>query len=116
MLTDRNWTKTVMGILLYSIAFGYYLYPKDGIGGNWHGWNGWKGRRVIRMIRMLKVDQKSAQFSSFGIIKFYHNIAFIFTWTIKISKATVHRNVRVVGQNQTHQLLQAQQVSSYYND
>ena len=45
-----------------------------------------------------------------------HNIAFIFTWTIKISKATVHRNVRVVGQSQTHQLLQAQRVSSYYID
>ena len=45
-----------------------------------------------------------------------YNIPFIFTWTINISKATVHQNVRVVGQNQTHQLLQAQQVSSYYND
>ena len=36
MLTDRNWTKTVIThkwALLYTIAFGYCLYPKDGIGG-----------------------------------------------------------------------------------
>ena len=58
MFTDQNRTRTVMGIL-YSIAFGYCLYPKDGISGSLKTLKYWKSTRnaIDILYRLLSQHQ-----------------------------------------------------------